>query len=90
MIPDTEFAHIPTRPENQLSRRYFSPEFKVETTNKVLDDGMSSADACQTFDVDVGATAVRRWVTQLKAERSDGTPKGSKPIAPEQPPWLAT
>lgn len=41
-----------------MSRRHFSPEFKVEVTSKVLDDGMSTSEACQAFGV--GPTALRQ------------------------------
>jgi transposase len=54
-------------------RRSFSTEFKRETSGLVLDQGYSVAEACRSLDV--GETALRRWVDQLRAERGDVTPK---------------
>lgn len=65
-----------------MSRRPFSPEFKVEAASKVVDDGMSISQACQSFGV--GPTAMRRWVMQLTRERAGGVAPGSQPITPEQ------
>lgn len=64
------------------SRRYFSPEFKTEAASTVLDSGFSVREACDTFDV--GATALRRWVKQLREERNGGVSKGNQPMTPEQ------
>ena len=65
-----------------MSRRTFSAEYKVEVASKVLDDGMSVAQAGDTFGV--GSTAIRRWVRQLERERAGGVTKATKPITPEQ------
>lgn len=46
-----------------MSRRYFSPEFKLEAASRVLDEGLAVAQACEAFAV--GSTAMRRWVKQL-------------------------
>ena len=72
-----------TQPRTAMTRRYFPPEYKLEAASKVLDDGMSIRTACETFDV--GPTAMRRWVRQLRAERNNGDPDaGTKPLTPEQ------
>ncbi len=60
----------------------FSREFKLESAELVLDQGYSISEACAA--VGVGATAMRRWVAQLKAERQGLTPKGSKALTPDQ------
>jgi len=60
-----------------VSRRTFSAEYKVEVASKVLDDGMSVAQAGDTFGV--GSTAIRRWVRQLERERAGGVTKATKP-----------
>lgn len=65
-----------------MTRRYFSPEFKLEAASRVLDEGMRISEACQIFAV--GETAMRRWVKQLEAERQHGVLDGCKPITPEQ------
>ena len=63
------------------SRRSFSTEFKREAAALVVDQGYSIAEACRSLDV--GETALRRWVDQLKAERGGITPK-TKALTPEQ------
>lgn len=62
-------------------RRSFTPEFKHEAASLVLDGGYSVAAACRSLDV--GETALRRWIDQLLAERKGVTPSG-KALTPEQ------
>ena len=62
-------------------RRTFSTKFKLEAANLVLQQGYSIAEAARALDI--GETAVRRWVTQLQEEHNGGTPK-SKALTPEQ------
>lgn len=53
-----------------MSGRTFTPEFKRECAELVLDHGYSVPEACETTDI--GPTAMRRWVKQLRTERSGG------------------
>ncbi len=53
-------------------RRTFTPEFKREAASLVLDQGYSCPEAAKSLDV--GETALRRWVNQLQLERSGITP----------------
>jgi len=62
-------------------RRSFSTEFKMETASLVVDQGYSMAEASRA--VDVGESALRRWVNQLRAKRGGVTPT-SKALTPEQ------
>jgi transposase len=62
-------------------RRTFSQEFKLEAANLVLDKGYSIPEASRSLDV--GETALRRWVQQLKQERNGETPQ-AKALTPEQ------
>lgn len=62
-------------------RRTFSTEFKLEAANLVLEQNYSILEAARALDV--GETALRRWVMQLQGERSGNTPK-SKALTPEQ------
>lgn len=62
-------------------RRSFTPEFKHEAACLVLDQGHSVAEACRSLDV--CASALRRWIKQLQAERGGITP-ASKALTPEQ------
>ncbi|MBY8216576.1 transposase [Vibrio fluvialis] len=62
-------------------RRTFSAEFKMDAASLVLDQGYSVPEAARSMNV--GETALRRWVDQLKIERGDTTPTG-KALMPEQ------
>ena len=65
-----------------MSRRKFSPEFKIESASLVLDQGYNIAEASRA--VGVGETALRRWIAQLEQERQGKTPIGSKALTPDQ------
>lgn len=62
-------------------RRTFSSEFKMEAASLVLDQEYSIPEAARSMDV--GETALRRWVEQLRLERGGSTPM-SKALTPEQ------
>ena len=55
------------------TRRTFSREFKREAASMVLDQGFKFADVSRQLDV--GETALRRWVDQVKFERTGGVPE---------------
>ena len=65
-----------------MARRSFPPEFKHDAACLVLDQGYTIIEACEA--VDVGETAMRRWVKQLRAERQGVTPLGSKALTADQ------
>ena len=54
------------------NRRSFTPEFKREAASLVLDQGYTHTAACSALDV--GPTALQRWVKQLREEREGVTP----------------
>ena len=62
-------------------RRTFSSEFKVDAASLVLDQGYSISEAARSLDI--GDTALRRWVDQLKIERGGETP-AVQALTPEQ------
>lgn len=62
-------------------RRSFSQEFKLDSAKLVLDEGYSFPEAARSLEV--GETALRRWVKQLQDERGGTTPN-SKALTPEQ------
>ena len=62
-------------------RRSFTTEFKQEAACLVLDQGYSVPEASRSLDV--GETALRRWVKQLQEERHGVTPK-SKAMTADQ------
>lgn len=53
-------------------RRIFTTNFKNEAASLVLDQGYSIQEACRSLDV--GRSALGRWVDQLKSERGGFTP----------------
>ena len=56
-----------------MGKRTFTKEFKREAAGLVVDQGYSITEACRAMDV--GATAMARWVKQLQNEYSGVTPK---------------
>ena len=66
-----------TRP----SRPTFSPEFRLESSQLVVDQGYSVKDAAEAMNV--GKSTMDKWVRQLKQERSGGSYDAS-PMTLEQ------
>jgi len=64
-----------------MKRRNFSPEFKRESAQLVVDQNYTVPDAAKAMDV--GLSTMTKWVKQLCDERQVKTPKAS-PITPEQ------
>lgn len=62
-------------------RRNFDESFKLQVVQMVREQGLSVGQVCR--DLDLGETAVRRWLAQVDAERS-GRPGIGKPLTPEQ------
>ena len=53
-------------------RNHYSTEFKLEAASLIVDQDYTYKEACKAMGV--GSTALRRWVGQLKTERSGMTP----------------
>ena len=62
-------------------RRTFSPEFKLEAAQLVVDHGYTVKAACEA--VGVGKSTMEYWVRQLRQERQGETPKATA-LTPEQ------
>ena len=62
-------------------RRQFDASFKLEVVRMIRDQGLSLSEVCRSMEL--GETAVRRWVAQYDAESSGGAGVG-KPLTPEQ------
>ena len=62
-------------------RRSFDPSFKLEVVKMIKEQGLSVQHVCQSMNI--GPTAVRRWLEQFDAEQS-GQPGIGKPLTPEQ------
>ena len=56
-------------------RRTFSPEFRHESAQLVIDQSYSIREAAQA--VGIGHSTMDRWVRQLRYERNGQTPKAS-------------
>ncbi|RYM70456.1 hypothetical protein BSQ99_15115 [Serratia liquefaciens] len=64
-----------------MKRRNFSPEFKRESAQLVVDQNYTVSDAAKARDV--GLSTMTKWVKQLREECQGKTPKSSQ-ITPEQ------
>ena len=62
-------------------RRQFDASFKLEVVRMVRDQGLSVNEVCRTMEL--GKTAVRRWLAQYNAECAGG-PGIVKPLTAEQ------
>ena len=63
------------------TRRTYSPEFKLEAAQLVLDQKYSVPEAPAAMNV--GKSTMENWVRQLKQERAGISPKAS-PMTPDQ------
>ena len=61
-------------------RTHYEPAFKLEIARMVVDQGMSVTQAVK--DMNIGRTAVTRWVEQFRAEQQ-GKPGIGKPLTVE-------
>jgi transposase len=66
---------------NRSNRRNFSPEFRLEAAQLVLEQHYTVAAAATAMNV--GKSTMDKWVRQLKEERAGKSPKAS-PMTPEQ------
>jgi transposase len=62
-------------------RRTFDTSFKLQVVQMIKEQGLSIGHVCK--DMQLGETAVRRWLTQYEAEQS-GLPGIGKPLTPER------
>lgn len=63
------------------TRPTFSPDFKLESAQLVVDNGYTTRQAAEA--VNVGQSTMDKWVRQLKLERQGSATK-ARPITPEQ------
>lgn len=62
-------------------RRAFDANFKLTVVRMIKDQGLSVSQVCQ--DMNLGETAVRRWLKQVEAEQTGQSGIG-KPLTAEQ------
>jgi transposase len=63
------------------TRPNFTPEFRLECAQLVVDKGYSVIEASQAMNV--GKSSLDKWVRQLKGERNGITSKAT-PLTPDQ------
>lgn len=63
------------------TRRVFDSSFKLQVAQMVRKQGLGVSQVCR--DMNLGQTAVRRWVAQYDAEQLGESGIG-KPLTPEQ------
>jgi len=66
---------------SKRTRPSFSPEFRLESAQLVVDQNYSIKDAADAMGV--GKSTMDKWVRQLRAER-DGESPSATPMTPEQ------
>jgi len=70
---------------NKKTKRSFTPEFRLECAQLIVDKGYSYRQASEAMNV--GSTTLESWVRQLRRERQGITPSAT-PI--DLPPGLDT
>ena len=63
-------------------RSKFTPEFKLEAVSLVLDKNYTVMQACSALEI--GPTALLRWIKQYKQEQQGIVPEGCIALSPEQ------
>ena len=66
---------------SKKERRTFTAEFKLQVVQMIREQGLSVGDVCR--DMQLGETAVRRWLVQA-SEEAAGRPGIGKPLTAEQ------
>lgn len=65
-----------------MMRKSYSSEFKLNAASMVLDQDQPVPEVCANLDI--GPTALRRWVEQVRKERTGSTLAGTKAITADQ------
>jgi len=63
------------------SKRNYSPEFRLECAQLIVDQGYSVPQAVEAMSV--GKSTIDKWARQLREER-DGKPNTGAPLTPDQ------
>ncbi len=67
---------------NKKTRATFTPEFRLESAQLVVEQNYSVREAAQAMGV--GKSTMDKWVRQLKAERSGGQVGTATVMTPDQ------
>ena len=63
-------------------KRNYSPEFRLESAQLVVDQGYTLKAACEAMGV--SKTTMEYWVRRLRAERAGKAPEKGEALTPEQ------
>ena|SRR5437868_7345533 len=63
-------SHMDRAKRERRARRSFTDEFKAGAVRLVLDEGKTVSQVAR--DLDLTQSGVSKWVTQARADRSDG------------------
>ena len=63
-------------------RKVYTREFKLRAASMVIDDECPVPDVCASLNI--GPTALRRWVDQVRKERQGQSVKGTRAITEDQ------
>jgi len=66
---------------NKRTRPTYSPEFRLEVAQQVVDSGRSVRDVASSLNL--GKSTVDKWSRQLRGER-DGNLSTATPLTPDQ------
>jgi len=75
-------THRESQVDMMTKKRTFSPEFRLEATELVVDQGYTLKAACDAMGV--GKPTMEYWVRRLRAERAGKTPQRGEALTPEQ------
>jgi transposase len=63
-------------------RKIYTREFKMRAASMVIDDNCPVPEVCASLEI--GPTALRRWVDQVRKERAGEPVKGARAITEDQ------
>lgn len=75
-------AHRDNQVQMMTKKRTFSPEFRLEAAQLVVDQGYTLKAACEAMGV--GKSTMEYWVRRLRAERAGKAPLKDEALTPEQ------
>lgn len=67
---------------SKKTRPTFTPEFRLESAQLVVDQDYSVREAAEAMGV--GKSTMDKWVRQLRTERSGGQVSSATPMTPDQ------
>jgi transposase len=69
-------------PMKKRTRSTFSPEFRLEASQLVVDQNYTVREAAKAMNI--GVSTMVKWAAQLKQERQDKSYAAATPMTPDQ------